>query len=73
MSDTLIHFELKEVLNRLRWQEAKDGKACHQTRYDAMCKALGLLNRATRQERFTNTRRALFSVMNEAKKNLKAA
>lgn len=70
MSDILVKHELSEIISRLRWLEGRDGSVCFETRYVAMCRALGLLNRACNRERFTNTRKALFAVMNEAKVNM---
>ena len=64
MCDTLIKNEISDIVSRLRWLESRDGTVCYETRYNAMCKALGLLNRATMQERFTNTRRVLVALKN---------
>jgi hypothetical protein len=72
MTDNLIHVEISDIVSRLRWLESRDGTVCHETRYNAMCKALGLLNRVSEPSQFTRTRRALFSVMNEAKTALRS-
>jgi hypothetical protein len=72
MTDTYIKNEIQAIVSRLRWLESRDGTVCHETRYNAMCKALGLLNRVSEPSQFTRTRRALFSVMNEAKTALRS-
>lgn len=71
MSDILIRNEIRDIISRVRWLESKDGTMCHQTRYDALRNALGLLNRASNRERFAKTFSVLFSLMNEERKNLR--
>jgi hypothetical protein len=70
MNDVMIRRSILDILSAVRWQERRDGSPCHVTRDNALRVVLGLLNRVSEPSRFTNTRRALFRLMNEAKKNL---
>lgn len=65
-----IRNEIFDIVDRLNWQESRDGFICYETRYKAYCKALGLINRAMPNQ-FRETRKVLFSVMNEARNNLR--
>jgi hypothetical protein len=35
----------REIMNNVRWQEAREGRVCHETRKQALGVLLGLLNR----------------------------
>jgi hypothetical protein len=70
MSDILIHSEIRDIMSRLRWLQRREGMPCHETRYVALCKALGLLNKAKDQSRFTVSRGILFRLINEAKREM---
>lgn len=70
MNDVMIHRSILGILSAIRWQERRDGIPCHITRHNALRAALGLLNKVSEPSRFTNSRRALFRLMNETRKNL---
>ena len=70
MNDVLIYRSIRDILAALRWQERRDGMTCHISRDNALRVVLGLLNKVSSPVLFTNTRRELFRLMNEAKKNL---
>jgi hypothetical protein len=67
MTDNQIHAEIRDIISRLKWLAARDGSACHMTRETALRKALGLLNKAKNQERFTLSRSILFTMMNQSR------
>jgi hypothetical protein len=67
MTDNQIHAELRDIISRLKWLAERDGSACHETCNIALRKALGLLNSATDQTRFTLSRSILFTMMNQSR------
>lgn len=46
MTKAMIHSEMREILNRVRWQEGRDGAICIETRFSACRALLGLANKA---------------------------
>ena len=53
-----------EILDNLKWQEARDGKPCYQSRRNALNAILGILNSEGKQ----HLKGLCFKAINEARR-----